>query len=154
MSYTDIVNYNTISHVKPFLIFLACRHPHYGKGLLLYAATRRYRDPAQTGKEQEIKRIYKQLTLNQHDLAAVRALVWNSASTLLVAKAPVSWHGYWDIDDVVQHLHDMYQQPLRIDPIYEEEKVVFPKTGDCGNLRFPFPSPSPAGARTLLRSPS
>ena len=26
---------------------------------------------------------------------------------------------------MLQHLHDMYQQPFRIDPIYEEEKVVF-----------------------------
>jgi ketosteroid isomerase-like protein len=27
----------------------------------------------------------------------------------------------------MQHLHDMYQGPFRIDPIYEEEKVVFLK---------------------------
>jgi hypothetical protein len=31
----------------------------------------------------------------------------------------------WGIDDVMQHLHDMYQGSFRIDPIYEEEKVVF-----------------------------
>src|SRR6202142_1682755 len=82
---------------------------------------------AQTDREQEIKRIYKQLidAENKHDLPAVRELVWNSPSTLFVAKAPVGWHGYWGIDDVMQHLHDMYQQPFRIDPIYEEEKVVF-----------------------------
>jgi hypothetical protein len=82
---------------------------------------------AQTDKEHEIKRIYKQLidAENEHDLAAVRELVWNSPSTLFVAKAPVGWHGYWGIDDVMQHLRDMYQQPFRIDPVYEEEKVVF-----------------------------
>src|ERR1700691_5261700 len=82
---------------------------------------------AQADKEQEIKRIYKQLIdeENKHDLPAVRTLVWNSPSTLFVAKAPVGWHGYWGIDDVMQHLHDMYQQSFRIDPIYEEEKVVF-----------------------------
>jgi hypothetical protein len=50
---------------------------------------------AQTDKEQEIKRIYKRLidAENKHDLPAVRALVWNSPSTLFVAKAPVGWHG-------------------------------------------------------------
>jgi hypothetical protein len=82
---------------------------------------------AQTNNEQEVKRIYKQLidAENKHDLPAVRALVWNSASTLFVAKAPVGWRGYWGIDDVLQHLHDMYQQSFRIDPLYEEEKVVF-----------------------------
>jgi hypothetical protein len=82
---------------------------------------------AQTNKEEEIKRIYKQLidAENKHDLPAVRALVWDSPSTLFVAKAPVGWHGYWGIDDVMQHFHDMYQLPFRIDPIYEDEKVVF-----------------------------
>jgi len=81
----------------------------------------------QTDKEQEIKRIYKRLidAENKHDLPAVRALVWNSPSTLFVAKAPAGWHGYWGIDDVMQHLHEMYQQPFRIDPIYDEEKAVF-----------------------------
>ena len=82
---------------------------------------------AQTSNEREIKRIYKQLidAEDRHDLPAVRALVWNSPSTLFVAKAPLGWHGYWGIDDVMGHLHDMYQQFFRIDPIYEEEKVVF-----------------------------
>ena len=51
-----------------------------------------------------------------------RELVWNSPSTVFVAKAPVGWHGYWGIDDVMQHLHDMYQQPFRIDPTYEDER--------------------------------
>src|SRR5271156_5680688 len=80
----------------------------------------------QTPREQEVKRIYKDLidAENKHDLSAVRTMVWNSASTLFVAKAPVGWHGYWGIDDVMQHLHDMYQQSFRIDPVYEEEKVV------------------------------
>jgi ketosteroid isomerase-like protein len=82
---------------------------------------------AQNAKEREIKHVYKQLidAENAHDLPAVRALVWNSPSTLFVAKAPVGWHGYWGIDDVMQHLHDMYEQPFRIDPAYEEEKAVF-----------------------------
>lgn len=80
-----------------------------------------------TDKEQELKRVYKELIdeENRHDLAAVRKLVWDSPSTLFVAKAPVGWRGYWGIDDVMQHLHDMYQTPFRIDPDYDEEKVVF-----------------------------
>jgi hypothetical protein len=40
---------------------------------------------------------------NKHDLAAVKTMVWNSTSTLFVAKAPVGWHGHWGIDDVMQH---------------------------------------------------
>jgi hypothetical protein len=40
--------------------------------------------------------MYKQLidAEDKHDLAAVRARVWNSPSTLFVAKAPVGWHVY------------------------------------------------------------
>jgi hypothetical protein len=102
----------TFSTIAIFACFV---FPHAGNAI------------AQTDKEHEIKRIYKQLidAENKHDLAAVRKLVWNSSSTLFVAKAPVGWHGFWGIDDVMQHLHDMYQQPFRIDPIYEEEKAVF-----------------------------
>jgi hypothetical protein len=82
---------------------------------------------AERDKEQEVKDLYTKLidAENRHDLPAVRDLMWNSPSTLFVAKAPVGWHGYWGIDDVRQHPHDMYQQPFRIDQIYEEEKVVF-----------------------------
>src|SRR5262249_32445381 len=85
--------------------------------------------PSET-PEAEIKRAYKDLidAENKHDLVAVRAMVWKSSSTLFVAKAPVGWHGYWGIDDVVGHLRDMYQGPFRIDPVYEEEKVVFLKS--------------------------
>jgi hypothetical protein len=84
---------------------------------------------AAPSEEMEIMRLYKGLidAENVHDLTAVRGMVWNSASTLFVAKAPVGWRGYWGIDDVIGHLHDMYQTPFRIDPIYEEEKVVFLK---------------------------
>jgi hypothetical protein len=77
--------------------------------------------------EAEIRRAYRSLidAENKHDLAAVRGMVWNSASALFVAKAPVGWHGYWGIEDVIGHLHDLYQGTFQIDPIYEEEKVVF-----------------------------
>lgn len=78
-------------------------------------------------EEQDLRDMYKKLidAENKHDLSPVREFAWNSPSTLFFAKAPVGWHGYWGIDDVMHHLHDMYQQPFRIDPIYEEEKVVF-----------------------------
>jgi len=54
-------------------------------------------------KNQQIRDLYKNLidAENRHDLPAVRELVWNSPSTLFVAKAPVGWHGYWGIDDVM-----------------------------------------------------
>src|SRR5271170_2308509 len=95
-------------------------------GLLIVAACLAN---AQTSTGLEIKRAYKDLidAENRHDLAAVKGMVWDSPSALFVAKAPVGWRGYWGIDDVMQHLHDMYQGPFRIDPSYQEEKVVFLK---------------------------
>jgi ketosteroid isomerase-like protein len=77
--------------------------------------------------EAEIRRAYKDLieAENRHDLPAVQAMVWNSTSTLFVAKAPVGWQRYWGIDDVMAHLREMYQGLFRIDSAYEQEKVVF-----------------------------
>jgi hypothetical protein len=88
-----------------------------------------YKASAAPPEEEVVRRAYKGLidAENRHDLAAVRALVWNSGGTLFVAKAPVGWRGYWGIEDVMQHLQEMYRQPFRIDPAYEEEKVVFIK---------------------------
>jgi hypothetical protein len=87
-------------------------------------------------KEQDVKDVYKKLidAENRHDLPAVREFVWNSPSTLFVAKAPVGWHGYWGIDDVMQHLHDMYQQPFRIDHLRRREGRLS-HTGNCGDVR-------------------
>ena len=84
---------------------------------------------AQTGPSAEIKDLFHKLidAENIHDEPAVRRLIWNSPSMLFVAKAPSGWHPYWGIDAVMQHLHVMYQTPFRIDPIYEEEQVVFIK---------------------------
>lgn len=88
---------------------------------------------------------------NAHDLTAVSRLVLESPNTLFVAKAPVGWQGYWGKEDVMQHFHDLYQHPFRIDPDYAKEKVVFLTAGvaetyvpvsitaEYGN----FPKPTP-----------
>jgi hypothetical protein len=68
---------NNCKYLTIAIVRALCRYARY-----------RYRANEQRA---EIKRIYKQLIdpENKHDLPAVRALVWNSASTLFVAKAPV-----------------------------------------------------------------
>lgn len=70
-------------------------------------------------KDQQIRDLYKHLidAENGHDLPAVRDLVWNSPSTLFVAKAPVGWHGYWGIDDVTY-------APVRISVAYGGQNPV------------------------------
>src|SRR5262249_25794984 len=63
-----------------------------------------------------LKALYEHLIAaeNRHDLAAVKQLVWDSPSTLFVAKtatpAEGNWAGFWGSDIVMQHFHDLYQQ--------------------------------------------
>ena len=104
--------------------------------------------------EAEIRRAYKNLidAENKHDLPAVRVMVWNSAATLFVAKAPVGWHGYWGIGDVIEHLHDMYQGSFRIDPAYEEEKEVF-LTPDVAETYAPVKITVAYGGQTPVPRP-
>jgi hypothetical protein len=88
---------------------------------------------------------------NRHDLSVVEKLVWNSPSTLFVAKAPVGWKGYWGKDDVMQHFHDLYETHFRIDPDYTNEKIVH-LTPDVAETYVPvnitavyggYPKPTP-----------
>jgi hypothetical protein len=79
----------------------------------------------------ELRTLYKQLidAENQHDIAAVKQMVWVSPNALFVAKtatpAEGNWAGFWGTDVVLQHLDDLYKAgPFQIDPDYDKEKVV------------------------------
>src|SRR5215468_1545454 len=90
-----------------------------------------YIEPLDAATVKEIVRLYHKLidAENQHDLAEVRTMVWDSPSTLFVAKtatvAEGNWAGFWGIDVVMQHFAEIYDAgTFRIDPDYEKEKVV------------------------------
>jgi hypothetical protein len=79
----------------------------------------------------ELRALYKQLidAENQHDIVAVKQMVWVSPNALFVAKtatpAEGNWAGFWGTDVVLQHLEDLYKAgPFQIDPDYDKEKVV------------------------------
>jgi hypothetical protein len=79
----------------------------------------------------ELRALYKKLidSENQHDIAAVKELVWVSPNALFVAKtatpAEGNWAGFWGTDVVLQHLDDLYKAgPFQIDPDYDKEKVI------------------------------
>ncbi len=82
-------------------------------------------------QEARVRTAYKQLidAENAHDLKSVAALVADSPNALFVAKAPVGWQGYWGKHDIMEHFGELYGHSFRIDPRYEEEKVVFPAEG-------------------------
>lgn len=86
--------------------------------------------PHDAGALREIDALYHRLidAENRHDLAAVRSFVWDSPSTLFVAKtataAEGNWAGFWGTDVVMQHFHDLYQSPFVMAPDYAREKTV------------------------------
>jgi hypothetical protein len=87
-------------------------------------------EPLDAATIDNLKILYKQLidAENRHDFGAVRTILWNSQSTLFVAKtatpAEGNWAGFWGTDVVMQHFHDLYQGPFKMEPDYEREKVV------------------------------
>src|SRR5215472_2811565 len=94
-------------------------------------ATPGYTEPLDAGTLKKIDALYRKLieAENRHDLADVRTLVWDSPSTLFVAKtatvAEGNWAGFWGTDAVVQHFAEIYDAgSFRIDPDYDKEKVV------------------------------
>ena len=88
-------------------------------------------EPLDAPTLKEIRTLYRKLieAENRHDLAEVRAMLWDSPSTLFVAKTATpeegNWAGFWGTEIVMQHLADLYSAgPFRIDPDYDKEKVV------------------------------
>lgn len=77
-----------------------------------------------------IRDLYKTLIdkENHHDLHAVSDLLWDSPSTLFVAKtatqAEGGWAGFWSKDTVVLHFGELFKGAFRIDPDYASEKIV------------------------------
>lgn len=86
--------------------------------------------PLDAGTLREIDAYYHRLidAENRHDLAAVRPFVWESPSTLFVAKTATSaegnWAGFWGIDVVMQHFQDLYQGTFVMAPDYARVKTV------------------------------
>ena len=78
----------------------------------------------------EIDALYRKLidAENLHVLAEVRAMVWDSPSTLFVAKtataAEGNWAGFWGIDVVMQHFGDLYSGTFVMAPDYGQVKTV------------------------------
>jgi hypothetical protein len=90
-----------------------------------------YSEPLDAVTLEEINRLYRGLIAaeNRHDLVAVRAIVWDSPSTLFVAKTATpqegNWAGFWGIDVVMRHFGELYDAgPFRIDPDYDKVKTV------------------------------
>jgi hypothetical protein len=115
-------------------------------------------DPLDAATLADITALYKQLidAENRHDLEAVRPLVWSSPSTLFVAKtktaAEGNWAGFWGTEVVMQHFHDLYEGPFRIDPDYPQVKVVG-LTHDVAELYAPVNITVAYGGQTPVPKP-
>jgi len=91
----------------------------------------------------EINQLYRKLidAENRRDLAEVRTMVWDSPSTLFVAKtataAEGNWAGFWGIDAVMQHLGDLSSGTFVMAPDYARVKTVG-LTGDVAVTYAPL----------------
>ncbi len=77
-----------------------------------------------------LKVLYRQLidAENRHDIGAVRPMIWDSSTTLFVAKtataAEGNWAGFWGKEVVLKHFQDLYVRTFVMDPDYSQERVV------------------------------
>ena len=90
-----------------------------------------HQEPLDFNTLKEISALYRKLieAENRHDLEQVRTMLWESPSTLFVAKtataAEGNWAGFWGTDVVMHHFAELYNAgPFRIDPDYDRERVV------------------------------
>jgi hypothetical protein len=89
-----------------------------------------YVDPLDPNTIKQIDALYRRLieAENRHDLAEVRTMIWDSPSTLFVAKtanpAEGNWAGFWGIDVVLQHFSDLYSGIFVMDPDFSRVKTV------------------------------
>ena len=87
-------------------------------------------DPLGARTIDKINALYRKLidAENRHDLAEVRSVVWDSPSTLFVAKtatpAEGNWAGFWGKEVVLQHFADLYSGTFVMDPDYSKLKTV------------------------------
>ena len=79
----------------------------------------------------QVKTLFHQLmaSANQHDVAAIRHMFWDSPSALIVAKSvdpdQGDWAGFWSIDAVTQKIHDIANSgPVTLYPDFDRLKVV------------------------------
>ena len=114
--------------------------------------------PLDAGTLREIDALYHRLidAENRHDLVAVRPFLWDSPSTLFVAKtataAEGNWAGFWGTDVVMQHFHDLYQSAFVMAPNYARVKTVGP-TADVAETYAPLDITVAYGGQTPVPKP-
>lgn len=87
--------------------------------------------PLSEASLEEVKTLFHQLmaSANQHDVAAIRQMFWDSPSALIIAKsvdpAEGNWAAFWGIDAVSQKIHDIaHSGPVTLYPDFDRLKAV------------------------------
>ncbi len=98
--------------------------------MLCGAAATASADPLDTASLTELRQLYKKLinAENAHDVKAVAPFVWDSPSTLFVAKtsdpSQGNWAGFWGKDVVLEHFGALYKGTFHMAPDYAQERIV------------------------------
>lgn len=81
-------------------------------------------------RKEEVKALFKKLIEleDDHDLKAVRLMMWESPDMLFVSKKPKNqgnYGAYWGTNVAISHFRSLYNRPVfRIEPDYSKEKEV------------------------------
>src|SRR5262249_33406162 len=116
--------------VALLIVMIASVQPGAASAQTATAAATVEANPLDPGTLNDINALYRKLidAENRHDLAEVRAMVWESPSTLFVAKtasaAEGNWAGFWGIDVVMQHFADLYSSTFVMAPDYSQVKTI------------------------------
>jgi hypothetical protein len=87
-------------------------------------------DPLNATSLTDLRRLYKRLidAENAHDIKAVAPFVWDSPSTLFVAKtsdpSQGNWAGFWGKNVVMAHFGALYKGTFHMAPDYAQERIV------------------------------
>jgi hypothetical protein len=96
------------------------------------AGSTRAVEPLSAASLSELKSAYGRLidSENAGNVAAIKQLVWNSPSLLLIGKTPAdkvaaegNWAGFWG-EDAVKELEGIVQSHFRIEPQYARVRTV------------------------------
>jgi hypothetical protein len=115
----------------------------YGGNLSETPAPSENLSPLSSQDVENLKSLFRQFIAaeNRHDVGAVKPFLWNSPSTLFVAKTATpdegNWAGFWGREVVLQHFADLYRGTFKMEPDYTKQKIVG-LTADVAEVYTPF----------------
>lgn len=140
------------------LLFPGLKGVASGDGLSLTTSLSTYAEPLSENDIGNLRVIFKQLidVENRHDVVAAKLYLWDSPSTLFVAKTATpeegGWAGFWGSEVVLKHFADLYRGTFHMEPDYTRQKIVG-LTANIAEIYTPFKIAVSYAGQTPLPKP-